>query len=131
MKKYSVYILLCTDNSYYTGITNDIDVRLREHQEGYDPKSYTFFRRPVELVFFTELICSFNRFSHSMKYLRAILPFSVLCIILISFAVSIVRAKSVVGLPPLGFSDFSENLTLFFFHGTKETKRRRGDFQSK
>lgn len=54
MKKYFVYILLCTDNSYYVGVTNDIDVRLREHQEGYDPKSYTYFRRPVELVFFTE-----------------------------------------------------------------------------
>ena len=54
MKKYFVYILLCTDNSYYTGITSDIDVRLREHQEDYDPKSYTFLRRPVELVFFTE-----------------------------------------------------------------------------
>ena len=54
MKKYFVYILLCTDNSYYTGITSDIDVRLREHKEGYDPKSYTFLRRPVELVFFTE-----------------------------------------------------------------------------
>ncbi|MCD4832918.1 MAG: GIY-YIG nuclease family protein [Bacteroidales bacterium] len=31
MKPYYVYILLCSDNSYYTGITNNIDRRLVEH----------------------------------------------------------------------------------------------------
>ncbi len=49
---YTVYILKCADNAYYTGITNDIDRRLWEHQSGYDPKAYTFNRRPVELVFY-------------------------------------------------------------------------------
>jgi putative endonuclease len=38
MKKYFVYILRCSDNSYYTGFTNDIDRRLIEHQEGMDPR---------------------------------------------------------------------------------------------
>jgi putative endonuclease len=51
MKQYFVYILLCNDNSYYTGITNDIDRRLYEHESGLDPKSYTFKRRPVKLLF--------------------------------------------------------------------------------
>ncbi len=51
MKQYIVYILLCNDNSYYTGITNDIDRRLYEHESGLDPKSYTFKRRPVKLLF--------------------------------------------------------------------------------
>jgi putative endonuclease len=32
MKLYSVYILKCSDGTYYTGITNDIDRRLYEHQ---------------------------------------------------------------------------------------------------
>ena len=51
MKKYFVYILKCSDNSYYTGITNNIDRRLIEHKNGGDRKSYTFSRRPVELVY--------------------------------------------------------------------------------
>ena|ERR1700733_10813680 len=51
MKQYFVYILLCSDNSYYTGVTNDIDRRLYEHVSGLDPKSYTFKKRPVKLVF--------------------------------------------------------------------------------
>ena len=29
-----VYILLCSDNTLYTGITNNIDKRLEDHQRG-------------------------------------------------------------------------------------------------
>jgi|GEM_PF-897995 len=59
MNQYFVYILLCSDNSYYTGITNDLNRRLYEHESGLDSKSYTFKRRPVQLVFqemFTEVV---------------------------------------------------------------------------
>ena len=52
--QYFVYILKCNDGTYYTGVTNNINRRLAEHQSGDDPKSYTFKRRPVELVFFAE-----------------------------------------------------------------------------
>jgi len=58
MNQYFVYILLCSDNSYYTGITNNLERRLYEHENGIDPKSYTFKRRPVKLAFqemFTEV----------------------------------------------------------------------------
>ncbi len=51
METYYVYILQCVDDSYYTGITNNIEMRLSQHQEGVNPQSYTFSRRPVELVF--------------------------------------------------------------------------------
>jgi putative endonuclease len=51
MKQYFVYILLCSDNSYYTGVTNNLERRLYEHESGHDPKSYTFKRRPLKLVF--------------------------------------------------------------------------------
>ena len=51
---YYVYILRCKDGSYYTGITNNHERRLRQHNEGVNPKSYTFTRRPVELVYVTE-----------------------------------------------------------------------------
>nr|HPQ21620.1 GIY-YIG nuclease family protein [Saprospiraceae bacterium] len=51
MKQYYVYILKCADGHYYTGVTNDLERRLAEHQSGLHPKSYTYSRRPVELVF--------------------------------------------------------------------------------
>ncbi|PIF47127.1 putative endonuclease [Chryseobacterium sp. 52] len=56
MKQYFVYILKCSDGSYYTGVTHDIEVRLTQHQSGKFSESYTHKRRPVELVFF----CEFN-----------------------------------------------------------------------
>ncbi len=44
-----VYILKCSDGSYYTGSTTDIDSRMHEHESGvYD--GYTAARRPVKLV---------------------------------------------------------------------------------
>ncbi|MCB0402232.1 MAG: GIY-YIG nuclease family protein [Flavobacteriales bacterium] len=49
---YYVYILLCADGSYYTGVTNDLDRRLSEHYSGDDKKAYTYSRRPLKLVFY-------------------------------------------------------------------------------
>lgn len=46
-----VYILKCNDRSFYTGVTNNIERRILEHHEGRDPMSYTYSRRPVELVY--------------------------------------------------------------------------------
>ncbi|MBP9601849.1 MAG: GIY-YIG nuclease family protein [Lutibacter sp.] len=51
MKSYYVYILKCLDGYLYTGITNNIDRRLTEHNEGILKNCYTFNRRPVELIF--------------------------------------------------------------------------------
>jgi putative endonuclease len=48
-----VYILKCSDGSYYVGVTNDLDKRIREHAGGSDKGSYTYGRRPVELVWHT------------------------------------------------------------------------------
>ncbi len=53
---YYVYILKCSDNSYYTGITNDVDKRLAQHHVGFDPDSYTYTRRPVELVYCADFL---------------------------------------------------------------------------
>lgn len=49
MKFYFVYILLCFDGTYYTGMTNDLERRLDEHKNGTKNDSYTFNRRPVIL----------------------------------------------------------------------------------
>ena len=48
-KKWIVYLLQCSDNSLYCGISNDIKNRLREHNLGKGAK-YTRSRRPVKLV---------------------------------------------------------------------------------
>ena len=45
-----VYILRCADGSLYTGITNDIDRRIRAHNRGRGA-AYTRGRRPVRLVY--------------------------------------------------------------------------------
>mgnify|MGYP000452988189 FL=1 len=47
------YILKCSDNSLYTGWTNDIKHRLKMHNEGKGAK-YTRGRGPVELVYLEE-----------------------------------------------------------------------------
>lgn len=49
-----VYILKCSDDSYYTGITNNIETRFSEHQSGYKKDSYTYKRRPLSLDFYQE-----------------------------------------------------------------------------
>jgi putative endonuclease len=52
MKTYFVYILKCSDNSYYTGFTNDLERRLGEHHSGKNKDCYTFDKRPIELMWF-------------------------------------------------------------------------------
>ena len=47
--QYFVYIVQCLDGSYYTGITNDIERRLWEHNTGYNKNCFTYLRRPVVL----------------------------------------------------------------------------------
>jgi putative endonuclease len=48
-KKWVVYLVRCSDNSLYCGISNDPKTRLIEHNSGKGAR-YTSSRRPVELV---------------------------------------------------------------------------------
>jgi len=54
MNLLTTYILECSDKSYYVGVTNNIERRLKEHQAGINPKSYTHTRRPVSLKWVSE-----------------------------------------------------------------------------
>ena len=54
MQQSYVYILKCSDNSYYTGVTSNLTQRLFQHDSGFYPNCYTFNKRPVELVFYCE-----------------------------------------------------------------------------
>ncbi len=49
---YTVYIVECHDGAYYTGVTNDLERRLWEHNTGYNKTCFTYKRRPVELKYF-------------------------------------------------------------------------------
>lgn len=49
---YFVYIVECLDGSYYTGVTNDLDRRIWEHNSDTNFHSYTYKRRPVVLKYF-------------------------------------------------------------------------------
>ena len=51
MKLYFVYILKCTDGLTYTGITDNMNRRLAEHQNGTNKTAFTYRRRPVQLIF--------------------------------------------------------------------------------
>ena len=52
MKGY-VYILLCSDGSYYTGSTNNLELRLQQHFSG-EGSNYTQKHRPIKLLYFEE-----------------------------------------------------------------------------
>lgn len=48
---YYLYILECADQTLYTGITVDLERRLREHNHSKIGAKYTKARRPVKLVY--------------------------------------------------------------------------------
>ncbi len=45
---WTVYILRCSDGTLYTGITNDLERRMSEHEAGQGAK-YTMCRGPLQL----------------------------------------------------------------------------------
>jgi len=51
VKSIYVYILQCADGTYYTGVTNNPDRRLAEHNTGVHKDSYTYSRRPVDMKY--------------------------------------------------------------------------------
>jgi len=48
---YYIYILECSDGTFYTGYTNDLKKRLTAHNESKVGAKYTKSRRPVCLVY--------------------------------------------------------------------------------
>lgn len=47
------YILKCNDKTLYTGWTNNLEKRIKDHNDGNGAK-YTKPRRPVELIYYEE-----------------------------------------------------------------------------
>ncbi len=51
MSDWFVYMMRCADNSLYTGITTDVERRLKEHNGENSVTRYTRARQPVELAY--------------------------------------------------------------------------------
>jgi|688.fasta_scaffold930944_1 putative endonuclease len=54
MKQSYVYILKCSDGTYYTGVTSNLEKRVFQHNVAFYPDCYTASRRPLILVFYAE-----------------------------------------------------------------------------
>ena len=52
--RWYVYLLECSDGTFYCGVTKDVKRRLREHNETKRGAKYTRSRRPVSLLEFKE-----------------------------------------------------------------------------
>ncbi|MDP2850379.1 MAG: GIY-YIG nuclease family protein [Sulfuricurvum sp.] len=50
-KAYTLYILKCSDDTYYTGIAVDLEKRLNDHNTSEKGAKYTRYRRPVTLMY--------------------------------------------------------------------------------
>ncbi len=58
MADWFVYIVRCSDNSLYTGITTDFVRRIEEHNTQINKDTrYTRSRRPVKLVYLENTTC--------------------------------------------------------------------------
>jgi len=69
-----VYILKCSDKTLYTGSTNNIEKRIKEHNNGKSGAKYTRARRPVKLVYvetFSTLLNALKREAEIKKLSRA------------------------------------------------------------
>ena len=64
--EYVVYILKCSDDTLYTGITTDIMRRLSEHNGSLKGAKYTRSRRPVALVY--TQTCADKSVASSLEY---------------------------------------------------------------
>jgi len=52
------------DGLYYTGVTNDVEVRIAQHNEGANKTSFTYKRRPVVLKYWQR----FSDINHAISW---------------------------------------------------------------
>jgi len=64
-----VYILDCSDGTFYTGNTSNLILRISQHHVGNNPTSYTYHRRPVKLIWAQEFPSRYEalRFERQIK----------------------------------------------------------------
>jgi putative endonuclease len=64
---YYVYIIKCADKTLYTGFTNDLEKRVKTHNEGKAAAKYTRARRPVDLVYYEKFRTKSQAFKREWK----------------------------------------------------------------
>jgi len=65
---------LCSDNSYDIGVTNNVQVRIEQHQNGVHSKTYTYNKRAVELIYsekYIDIKQAIERLKQLKKWSRA------------------------------------------------------------
>ena len=65
-KLYSVYIVECNDKTFYTGITNNVNKRIIEHNNSNRGAKYTKTRRPVCLKYM--ILCNSKSEALKLEY---------------------------------------------------------------
>ena len=70
--RFSVYIVACSDGTYYTGYTNDLEKRIKEHNDSKRGAKYTRYKRPVKVVWTREYkyLCYAMRAEYKIKQLN-------------------------------------------------------------
>ncbi|WP_299809394.1 GIY-YIG nuclease family protein [uncultured Shewanella sp.] len=72
-KMFSIYILECSDGSYYTGMTSDLQRRMVSHYTCDDMcAQHTRFRQPVKLVFSVSGIATGKIARIGEKYIKGL-----------------------------------------------------------
>ncbi|MCB8995284.1 MAG: GIY-YIG nuclease family protein [Bacteroidales bacterium] len=62
------YLLKCSDNTIYTGHTQDLEKRIKRHNKG--ENTYTKYRLPVELIFYAVFYDKYKAIAFE-KYLKS------------------------------------------------------------
>jgi len=63
-----LYVVQCSDGTLYTGVTTDIERRIREHNGSKRGAKYTRGRRPVELVYVKDCRDRFEALREEYKF---------------------------------------------------------------
>jgi len=62
--RHYVYMLKCSDGTFYMGYSTELARRVREHNESSKGAKYTRGRRPVELVYYTVCVSRSEALKH-------------------------------------------------------------------
>ncbi|MFI4963039.1 MAG: GIY-YIG nuclease family protein [Legionellales bacterium] len=67
---YWVYILLCDNNTYYTGYTNDLEKRFQAHKDGTSKCKYTRSFKPIRIAQSWEVAGDKSRAMHLERLIK-------------------------------------------------------------
>ncbi len=68
-KDWGVYLVYCADETYYCGVTKNINKRIKDHNNGLGAK-YTRYRLPVKLIAFYDMLSKKEAYKLEYKIKR-------------------------------------------------------------